>query len=192
MPGAAALENRLRFVTEIVEGIRDACGPDFIVGMTVSGAEPYPSGLTMADKQEIFAWLDERGLADYFSCGTGSYHQSLHGNRAGLPSRDATGHAGCRRHQEGRDARPGHGRSAGQDARAGGGRHRARALRSRIHRARADCRSAPRQQGTRRPRGRHSPVYILQSALYRAAHAGLPHLLPRQSLRRPRTCVGRR
>ena len=68
-----SLENRLRFVTEIVEGIREACGPDFIVGMTVSGAEPYPGGLTMADKQEIFAWLDERGLADYFSCGTGSY-----------------------------------------------------------------------------------------------------------------------
>ena len=68
-----SLENRLRFVTEIVEGIRKACGPDFIVGMTVSGAEPYPGGLTMADKQEIFAWLDERGLADYFSCGTGSY-----------------------------------------------------------------------------------------------------------------------
>ena len=68
-----SLENRLRFVTEIAEGIRKACGPEFIVGMTVSGPEPYPGGLTMADKQEIFAWLDERGLADYFSCGTGSY-----------------------------------------------------------------------------------------------------------------------
>ncbi|MBN33647.1 MAG: oxidoreductase [Rhodospirillaceae bacterium] len=68
-----SLDNRLRFVTEIVEGIRKACGTDFIVGMTVSGAEPYPGGLSMADKQEIFARLDERGLADYFSCGTGSY-----------------------------------------------------------------------------------------------------------------------
>ena len=68
-----SLENRLRFATEIADGIRKACGPDFIVGMTVSGAEPYPGGLTLADKQEIFAWLDERGLADYFSCGTGSY-----------------------------------------------------------------------------------------------------------------------
>ena len=68
-----SLDNRLRFVTEIVEGIRKACGPDFIVGMTVSGAEPYPGGLSMADKQEIFARLDGRGLADYFSCGTGSY-----------------------------------------------------------------------------------------------------------------------
>ncbi len=68
-----SLENRLRFVTEIVEGIRKACGQEFIIGMTVSGGEPYPGGLAMADKQEIYSWLDERGLADYFSCGTGSY-----------------------------------------------------------------------------------------------------------------------
>ncbi len=68
-----SFENRMRFATRIVEGIRKACGPDFILGMTISGAEPYPGGLTMADKQEIFAWLDERGMADYFSCGTGSY-----------------------------------------------------------------------------------------------------------------------
>ena len=68
-----SLENRLRFVTRIVEGIRRTCGEDFIVGMTVSGGEPYPDGLTMADKQEIFAWLDERGMCDYLSCGAGSY-----------------------------------------------------------------------------------------------------------------------
>ena len=41
--------------------------------MTISGAEPYPGGLTIADKQEIVAHLDSRGLVDYFSCGTGSY-----------------------------------------------------------------------------------------------------------------------
>ena len=41
--------------------------------MTISGAEPYPGGLTIADKQEIVAHLDGRGLVDYFSFGTGSY-----------------------------------------------------------------------------------------------------------------------
>ena len=68
-----SLENRLRFTAQVCEGIRNMAGPDFIVGMTVSGAEPYPGGLSIADKQEIIAWLDERGLVDYFSCGTGSY-----------------------------------------------------------------------------------------------------------------------
>ena len=61
-------------MTRIVEGIRRTCGEDFIVGMTVSGGEPYPGGLAMADKQEIFAWLDERSLCRLpVSCGAGSY-----------------------------------------------------------------------------------------------------------------------
>jgi 2,4-dienoyl-CoA reductase-like NADH-dependent reductase (Old Yellow Enzyme family)/thioredoxin reductase len=68
-----SLENRLRFSVEILSRIRKMAGPDFIIGMTVSGAEPYPGGLSLADKQEIFAYLDERGLVDYFSVGTGSY-----------------------------------------------------------------------------------------------------------------------
>ena len=63
----------MRFAAEIASRIRKACGDGFIVGMTISGAEPYPGGLTIEDKQEIIAWLDQRGLIDYFSCGTGSY-----------------------------------------------------------------------------------------------------------------------
>lgn len=68
-----SLENRLRFAVEICARIRKMSGNDYIIGMTVSGAEPYPGGLSIADKQEIAAYLDSRGLVDYFSCGTGSY-----------------------------------------------------------------------------------------------------------------------
>jgi 2,4-dienoyl-CoA reductase-like NADH-dependent reductase (Old Yellow Enzyme family)/thioredoxin reductase len=68
-----SFENRLRFSVEICQRIRKTCGDRFIIGMTISGAEPYPGGLTIADKQEIVAHLDSRGLVDYFSCGTGSY-----------------------------------------------------------------------------------------------------------------------
>ncbi|MGI9509253.1 MAG: FAD-dependent oxidoreductase, partial [Geminicoccaceae bacterium] len=32
-----------------------------------------PGGLSVADKQEIIAWLDERGLIDYVTVGAGSY-----------------------------------------------------------------------------------------------------------------------
>ena len=67
------LENRLRFAVRVIEGIRKALGQGFIIGMTISGAEPYPGGLDMAAKQEIITWLDDRGLVDYFSVGTGSY-----------------------------------------------------------------------------------------------------------------------
>ena len=68
-----SLENRVRFAVEVLSRIRAMAGEDFIIGMTVSGAEPVPGGLTIEDKQEILTYLDERGLMDYISCGTGSY-----------------------------------------------------------------------------------------------------------------------
>jgi 2,4-dienoyl-CoA reductase-like NADH-dependent reductase (Old Yellow Enzyme family)/thioredoxin reductase len=67
------LENRLRFAVQIIEGIRQQARQDFVIGMAISGAEPYPGGLSLADKAEICAWLDQRGLIDYFTVGTGSY-----------------------------------------------------------------------------------------------------------------------
>lgn len=68
-----SLENRMRFSVEVLSRIRAMAGEDFIVGLTVSGAEPTPAGLSLADKQEILAILDARGLIDYVSCGVGSY-----------------------------------------------------------------------------------------------------------------------
>lgn len=68
-----SLDNRMRFAVEVCRRIREMAGDGFIVGMTVSGAEPYPGGLTIEDKQEMAAYLDARGLVDYFSVGTGSY-----------------------------------------------------------------------------------------------------------------------
>jgi 2,4-dienoyl-CoA reductase-like NADH-dependent reductase (Old Yellow Enzyme family) len=65
--------NRIRFSIEVIERIRKMAGQDFIIGMTISGGEPYPGGLSLADKQEIISALDERGLVDYFSVGVGSY-----------------------------------------------------------------------------------------------------------------------
>ena len=63
----------LRFTMRIIEGIRKATDDAFIIGMAISGAEPYPGGLSVADKQDIIAWLDERGLIDYVTVGAGSY-----------------------------------------------------------------------------------------------------------------------
>lgn len=68
-----SLENRVRFSVEICRRIREDVGEDFIIGMAVSGAEPYPGGLGIEDKQEIAAHLDAGGLVDYFTVGTGSY-----------------------------------------------------------------------------------------------------------------------
>jgi len=68
-----SVEDRLRFTVRIVEGIRRVTDQAFLIGLAISGAEPYPGGLSVADKQEIIAWLDERGLIDYVTVGAGSY-----------------------------------------------------------------------------------------------------------------------
>ncbi|MFP6729405.1 MAG: FAD-dependent oxidoreductase [Alphaproteobacteria bacterium] len=68
-----SLENRMRFAVEVTSRIRKLAGNDFIVGMTISGAEPCIGGMTIEDKLEAIAYLDERGLADYYSVGYGSY-----------------------------------------------------------------------------------------------------------------------
>ncbi len=68
-----SLENRLRFTVEVASRIRKMAGDGFIIGMTISGAEPYPGGLSIGDKQEIVSWLDQRSLIDYYSVGVGSY-----------------------------------------------------------------------------------------------------------------------
>ena len=73
------LENRLSFAVRIIEGIRRQVGQDFVIGMAISGAEPYPGGLSLADKAEICAWLDQRALVDYFTVGTGSYLNNFEG-----------------------------------------------------------------------------------------------------------------
>lgn len=72
-PWGGSVENRLRFTVRIIEGIRKVTNQAFLVGLAISGAEPYPGGLTVEDKQEIIAWLDERGLIDYVTVGAGSY-----------------------------------------------------------------------------------------------------------------------
>ncbi|MGI9449573.1 MAG: FAD-dependent oxidoreductase, partial [Geminicoccaceae bacterium] len=68
-----SLEDRLRFTVRIIEGIRNITNDAFIIGMAISGGEGYPGGLSIADKQEIVSWFDERGLVDYVTVGAGSY-----------------------------------------------------------------------------------------------------------------------
>jgi 2,4-dienoyl-CoA reductase-like NADH-dependent reductase (Old Yellow Enzyme family) len=68
-----SLENRLRFAAEICRRIRTMAGDNFIIGMTVSGSEPMPGGLSIEDKIPFLQALEAEGLIDYISCGTGSY-----------------------------------------------------------------------------------------------------------------------
>ncbi|MGI6527503.1 MAG: FAD-dependent oxidoreductase [Caldicoprobacterales bacterium] len=56
-----SLENRMRFAIEIIKGIRNACGNDFIIGARVPGREWTKSGLTDEECQAIAKAFEEAG-----------------------------------------------------------------------------------------------------------------------------------
>ncbi len=68
-----SLENRLRFGSRIMEGIRTACGNDFIIGLAISYGDAHSPDLSLADKIAIVAHHDQARHMDYVSCGSGGY-----------------------------------------------------------------------------------------------------------------------
>ena len=62
-----ALENRLRFSLDVLEGIRSAVGREFIVGARVSGDDRLPGGLSPDELLEIIQRLDRTEQLDYFT-----------------------------------------------------------------------------------------------------------------------------
>jgi 2,4-dienoyl-CoA reductase-like NADH-dependent reductase (Old Yellow Enzyme family) len=57
-----SLENRARIVFEILQGIRDACGPDFNLGLRLS---PERFGLRLAEIRQVAEQAMTSGLLDY-------------------------------------------------------------------------------------------------------------------------------
>lgn len=68
-----ALENRMRFSREILGRIRARCGPEFVIGLTVSDEPGCPTALTRDQLAEIVGLLDGERLIDYVTCGSGGY-----------------------------------------------------------------------------------------------------------------------
>ncbi|MGX8709783.1 MAG: FAD-dependent oxidoreductase [bacterium] len=63
--------NRMRFITEIVVGIRFACGPDFPVCVRIDGSEFIEDGLDEKECIRIARYLESLGIACLnVSCGT--------------------------------------------------------------------------------------------------------------------------
>jgi mycofactocin system FadH/OYE family oxidoreductase 2 len=68
-----SLENRLRFACEIIDATRAAVGPDYPLGMRISGDEFVPGGLDLAAMKTIVPLLVARGL-DFVSASVSTYH----------------------------------------------------------------------------------------------------------------------
>ena len=67
-----SLENRLRFSVEVLREIRTVVGPDYVVGLRITGDELRARGLTLDEMKEIAQRLAATGLVDFFSIIGGS------------------------------------------------------------------------------------------------------------------------
>ena len=67
-----SLENRMRFLLETIDSVRDNVGPDFVLGLRFSGDELMDGGITLDDTKEIAKRLEATGKIDYlFPCAGG-------------------------------------------------------------------------------------------------------------------------
>lgn len=65
-------QKRLRFALEVAGAVRDAVGPDFVVGLRISAEEDYPGGLTIDDTRAAARAIVEAGRLDYVNVTSGS------------------------------------------------------------------------------------------------------------------------
>jgi len=69
-----SFENRLRFVREIIAGIRERVGREFIVGYRMGVEEFTPGGITLEDSVVIARLLVADGGLDYISLSQGNFN----------------------------------------------------------------------------------------------------------------------
>jgi 2,4-dienoyl-CoA reductase-like NADH-dependent reductase (Old Yellow Enzyme family) len=186
-----SLDNRVRFSSEILSRIREACGPDFIVGLAVSVDQFAEPALSLEALTEIASWHDERGLMDYLTCGTGSYfrnqpiipthlHEGLQG--AGLADHIKT-HL---RHARVQAEAGIHSPARGEEIISTGQADLCSMVRAQIadpwlaHKAQAGA-------GCQRP-----PLHSVQSAVHRPALSRLLDLVPGEPVGGPRVGMARR
>jgi 2,4-dienoyl-CoA reductase-like NADH-dependent reductase (Old Yellow Enzyme family) len=88
------LENRARFVLEIVESIRRKCGRDFHLQMKISATENNNAmgtrekrGNTIEDSVQVCRWLEQAGM-DAFHVSTGSFFPHPRNPAGDLPMED--------------------------------------------------------------------------------------------------------
>lgn len=61
-----SLENRTRLAREVLLAVREAVGPDFIIGVRHSGDHFVPGGLSREELLEVARIVDAIGVADYW------------------------------------------------------------------------------------------------------------------------------
>ena len=70
-----SLENRARFLREIIRAVKDRVKSDFIVGVKLNSADFQKGGFDINDSEQVVAWLNEDNL-DFVEISGGSYESS--------------------------------------------------------------------------------------------------------------------
>lgn len=65
--GAGSLDNRMRFSVRVLQAMRDAVGPDFIIGVRMVADEDWDIGLTKEDGIEIARRFAGGGVVDFLN-----------------------------------------------------------------------------------------------------------------------------
>jgi len=68
-----SLENRMRFINEVLAGVRESIGRDLALGSSLSIDEFNPAGITVEESLEVAARLDSGGMLDYMNARVGDY-----------------------------------------------------------------------------------------------------------------------
>lgn len=68
-----SLENRMRFLVEMLRACREAVGPGYPIGVRLSGEDRAPGGLSPEDVAAIAGKLDADGLVDFVDFSLGTY-----------------------------------------------------------------------------------------------------------------------
>lgn len=66
-PYGGSLENRLRFTMQVLQAIRDRCGPDFIVGLRYTGDQVLTGGMDQNEGFRASHRLKDSGLIDFLN-----------------------------------------------------------------------------------------------------------------------------
>jgi 2,4-dienoyl-CoA reductase-like NADH-dependent reductase (Old Yellow Enzyme family)/thioredoxin reductase len=72
-----SLENRMRFLLESVKDIRSKVGPDFPLGVRLSGAEYEPDGIMIEETIKVAKALEKLGV-DIIHISGGNHHQGIY------------------------------------------------------------------------------------------------------------------
>ncbi|MDO6483660.1 NADH:flavin oxidoreductase [Shimia thalassica] len=71
------LDNRLRLTMQVLHSVREAVGPDFVLGMRLTGDELTKGGLTADECVEIAQKISETGAVDFLNILAGAPYDDL-------------------------------------------------------------------------------------------------------------------